>query len=62
MTKIPTYKELEDDLQQIMDRIELGEYDTLDEMLKDHDAGTKLIAAMQKQLDSAKNKISTVSK
>lgn len=52
-----TYRELEQQLAEIVDRIEHGSYDELDDLLKDYDQGTKLIADLQKRLDTAKNTI-----
>ena len=55
-----SYKKLEQELNEIMRKIEVGDYEDLDQMLKDYAAGTKLVEQMQKKLDSAKNKINKV--
>ena len=55
-----TYKQLEDELAKILERVEHASYDELDDLLKDYDAGSKIIAALQKKLDTAKNKINKV--
>ncbi len=57
-----TYKELEEELQAVLERVENASYDELDEVLKDYDAGTRLIEELQKKLDTAKNTIKKASK
>ena len=57
-----SYKQLEQELQAILDRVEVGDYDNLDDMLADHEAAQKLIASMKSQLKSAKNSIKTIKK
>lgn len=60
MSDMKTYGQLDAQLREIMDRIERAEYDELEAMLKDYDAGMKLIEQMKKQLESAKNSIKKV--
>ena len=60
MSSEKTYKQLEEELGSILDRVENAEYEELDELLKDYDKGTKLIQQLQKKLDSAKNSINKV--
>jgi exodeoxyribonuclease VII small subunit len=60
MTDKKSYKQLEKELNELLDRVENGDYDQLEDLLKDYDNGTKLIEAMQKRLDSAKNSIKKV--
>lgn len=60
MSDTKTYGQLDAQLREIMDRIERAEYDELETMLKDYDAGMKLIEQMKKQLESAKNSIKKV--
>ena len=55
-----TYKQLEEELATILERVEHASYDELDELLKDYDAGSKIITELQKKLDSAKNKVKKV--
>ena len=57
-----SYKQLEEELQQILSRVEVGEYENLDDMLKDHEAASKIIKDMQKQLKSAENSIKSIKK
>ncbi len=57
-----TYKQLDTELQEILSRVEEGEYENLDDMLADHESAAKLIKEMQKQLKSAENSIKTVKK
>lgn len=58
--KDKSYKQIEAELSQILSRIESGNYDDLDMIIKDYDAGKKLIAELQKRIDTAKNKIKKV--
>ena len=55
-----TYKQLEQELSKILDRVENAEYDELDDLLKDYDQGTELIAKLQKKLETAKNTVKKV--
>jgi len=57
-----SYKQLEDELHSILERVEHGSYDELDELLKDYDEGIKLIEEMQKKLKTAKNTIKKAKK
>jgi exodeoxyribonuclease VII small subunit len=50
-----TYKELEDELHAVLDRVENASYDDLDDLLKDYASGMKLIEELQKKLKTAKN-------
>ncbi|MCA9346242.1 exodeoxyribonuclease VII small subunit [Candidatus Saccharibacteria bacterium] len=58
--KDKSYKQIEAELSQILSRIESGNYDDLDMIIKDYDAGKKLIAELQKRIDTAKNRIKKV--
>ena len=57
MTVKKSFKMLENELDSIMERIETASYDELDDLLKDYEAGKKLIAELEKRLETAKNKI-----
>jgi len=52
-----TYRELEEELHSILERIEESSYDELEDLLEDYDTGVKLVSELQKKLDNAKNKI-----
>lgn len=60
--KQKSYKELEAELHEVLDRVEHADYDELDTLLKDYDTGKKLIAELQKRLDTAKNNITKANK
>ena len=57
MTVKKSFKTLESELDSIMERIETASYEELDDLLKDYEAGKKLIAELEKRLETAKNKI-----
>ena len=57
---VKSYKQLDSELSTIIQRIEAGEYDDLDLLLKDYEAGKKLIEQLQTQLEKAKNSIKKV--
>lgn len=52
-----SFKRLEQELNEILERVEHGSYDQLDELLRDYEAGSKILAQMEKQLETAKNTI-----
>jgi exodeoxyribonuclease VII small subunit len=52
-----SYKQLESELHELLDRVEHDSYDELDNLLKDYDKGTKLIADLQSRLEKAKNSV-----
>ena len=60
MADTTTYKELEAELHELLDRIEHDTYDELDNLLKDYDKGMKLIADLQSKLEKAKNSVKKV--
>ena len=60
MSKDKTYRELEKELSEVIDRVEGESYDELDSLLKDYDKGMMLIAELQKKLETAKNSIKKV--
>jgi len=57
MAKESTFKELEQELDAVLERVESASYDELDDLLKDYDAGKKLIEQLEKKLTTAKNSI-----
>lgn len=57
-----TYRQLEEELQTVLGRVEGASYDELDDLLKDYDSGMKVIAELQKKLDTAKNTIKKAKK
>jgi exodeoxyribonuclease VII small subunit len=60
MLEEKSYKEIESELNEVLDRVEHGSYDELDDLLKDYDKGMKLIASLQKKLETAKNSVKKV--
>ena len=52
-----SYKQLEKELHQVLERVEHESYDDLDDLLKDYDTGIKLIASLHEKLEKAKNSI-----
>ncbi len=57
-----SYKDIEQELHQVLARVENESYNDLDDLLKDYDSGTKLIASLQEKLEKAKNSIKKVNK
>jgi exodeoxyribonuclease VII small subunit len=62
MLKDKSYKQLEEELNTVLDRVENESYDELDLLLADYDKGIELIAQLQEKLENAKNSIKKVSK
>jgi len=60
MAENTSYKDLEAELHELLDRIEHDSYDELDNLLKDYDKGMKLIADLQAKLEKAKNSVKKV--
>lgn len=60
MVENTSYKQLEEELHELLDRIEHDSYDELDNLLKDYDKGMKLIADLQAKLEKAKNSVKKV--
>ena len=60
MSKEKSYRDLEKELSEVLDRVESESYDELDSLLKDYDKGMKLISELQKKLETAKNSIKKV--
>lgn len=55
-----SYKDIESELSEVLERVEHGSYDELDDLLKDYDTGMKLITSLQKKLETAKNSVKKV--
>ncbi len=62
MASEKTFKQLEQELDEILERVESAAYDELDDLLKDYETGKKLIEQLEKKLKSAKNSIKKVKK
>ena len=62
MSKEKSFKNLEQELDGVLARVEAGEYEELDELLADHKKGSELIELLEKKLETAKNSITTVNK
>jgi exodeoxyribonuclease VII small subunit len=60
MSKEKSYRDLEKELSEVLDRVESESYDELDSLLKDYDKGMNLISELQKKLETAKNSIKKV--
>lgn len=52
-----SYKELEEELHEVMQRVEGARYDDIDALLKDYETGKTLIEALESHLERAKNTI-----
>jgi exodeoxyribonuclease VII small subunit len=62
MPKDKSYKQLEDELNSVLERVEHDSYDELDALLSDYDKGIELIKQLQDKLENAKNSIKKVEK
>jgi exonuclease VII small subunit len=62
MSKDKTYKQLEEELNTVLERVEHESYEELDLLLADYDKGIELIAQLQEKLENAKNSIKKVTK
>ena len=60
--KDKTFKQLEDELQAVLERVEHAEYDELDELLSDYKQGKQLISELEKRLESATIEVNKVLK
>lgn len=60
MSKEKSFRELEKELSEVLDRVESESYDELDSLLQDYDKGMKLISELQEKLKTAKNSIKKV--
>jgi exonuclease VII small subunit len=57
-----TYRELEDELSVILERVENASYDELDGLLKDYNTGIEIVGQLEKKLEAAKNTIKKAAK
>jgi len=57
MADTKSYRNLEEELNTVLERVEHASYDELDELLKDYNQGMKLIEQLEEKLASAKNTI-----
>lgn len=57
-----SFRELEQELAQVLNRVEQAEYEELDELLADYETGKKIIESLEKKLLEAKNTINKVKK
>lgn len=55
-----SFRELEAELQIVLNRLEHGEYDDLEDMLRDHEAGMRIVTQLEEKLESAKATIKKV--
>ena len=62
MSKEKSFKQLEQELDEVLQRVESANYDELDDLLKDYETGKKLIELLEKKLQTAKNSIKKVHK
>lgn len=60
MSKEKTYKQLEVELSEVLERVENGSYDELDMLLKDYGLGIKIVEELEEKLKTAKNTIKKV--
>jgi len=57
MNKPKTYKQLEQELGEVLKRVENESYDEIDELLKDYEKGMTLASQLEEKLKTAKNTI-----
>jgi exodeoxyribonuclease VII small subunit len=59
MTTSPkkSFRQLESELEQIIQKVESKSYEELDDLLQDYAAGKKMIAELESRLEHAKNTI-----
>ncbi len=57
-----TYKQLENELEEILDNVENSSYDELDKLLEDYNKGIKIVEELEIKLKSAKNVIKKAKK
>lgn len=56
MGKTPTYKELSDELEKVMDNLEQGDLD-IDDAVKCYERGLELIKELEAHLKKAENRV-----
>lgn len=52
-----SFRQLESELETILDKVEHSSYEELDDLLKDYEAGKKLIKELESRLETAKNSV-----
>ena len=57
-----TYKQLEKELNEVLERVENGSYDEIDDLLKDYEKGMAIANSLEEKLKTAKNTIIKVKK
>jgi exonuclease VII small subunit len=57
MAEKQSYKQLETELHEVLDRVESSSYDDLDSLIADYNSGMKLINELEAKLKTAKNSI-----
>ena len=62
MTNVKSYKQLEQQLNEVLSRVESGSYDEIDELLKDYEKGMAIASLLEEKLKTAKNTIIKVKK
>ncbi len=62
MTNVKSYKQLEQELNEVLSRVESGSYDEIDELLKDYEKGMAIANLLEEKLKTAKNTIIKVKK
>ena len=62
MTNEKSYKQLEQELSEVIERVENGSYDEIDELLKDYEKGMAIATLLEEKLKTAKNTIIKVKK
>ncbi len=62
MTNVKSYKQLEQELNEVLSRVESGSYDEIDELLKDYEKGMAIASLLEEKLKTAKNTIIKVKK
>ncbi len=62
MKELKSYKKLEQELGEVLQRVENGSYDEIDELLRDYEKGMAIANQLEEKLKTAKNKIIKVKK
>jgi len=62
MTNEKTYKQLEQELNEVLERVENGSYEEIDQLLKDYEKGMAIANQLEEKLKTAKNTIIKVKK
>lgn len=57
-----SYKQLEQELNEVLGRVESGSYDEIDELLKDYEKGMAIANQLEEKLKTAKNTIIKIKK